>query len=200
MNLQDETLKESVFRLGRPATYRIPIYVAALQERMLRQAVRISDGVITNWLSPDDVKLVAAVVRDEAVKCGKDPASIEIMARITVCPTPEPRAREAYRRAITAYLNVPVYRRFHQWLGRGEALREMNERWDAGDRKGALAAVPADAPGELGVFGTPDECRARLREYVANGITIPVLNFMNLEQDADKRAQESVAMLRALAP
>jgi probable F420-dependent oxidoreductase len=200
MNVQGDTLRAAGFRLGRPAPYRIPIYVAALQERMLRQAVRISDGVITNWLSAADVKRVAAVVRDEAAKIGKDPASVEIMARITVCPTPEPRARDAYRRAMTAYLNVPVYRRFHQWLGRGEALREMNDRWDAGDRKGALAAVPATAADELGVFGTPDECRARLREYVDNGITIPVLNLMNLEQDPDARAKESVAMLRALAP
>ncbi|MEX2145863.1 MAG: LLM class F420-dependent oxidoreductase [Candidatus Rokuibacteriota bacterium] len=200
VNVQGDTLTASGFRLGRPAPYRIPIYVAALQERMLRQAVRIADGVITNWLSPADVTRVAAVVRDEAAKAGKDPAAVEIIARITVCPTPEPRAREAYRRAITAYLNVPVYRRFHEWLGRGEALRAMNERWDAGDRKGALAAVPAQAADELGVFGTPDECRARLREYVAAGITVPVLNLMNLEQDADARARESLAMLRALAP
>ncbi|HUF91828.1 MAG TPA: LLM class F420-dependent oxidoreductase, partial [Candidatus Limnocylindria bacterium] len=200
VNVQGSTLTASGFRLGRPAPYRIPIYVAALQERMLRQAVRIADGVITNWLSPADVTRVAAVVRDEAAKAGKDPAAVEIIARITVCPTPEPRAREAYRRAITAYLNVPVYRRFHEWLGRGEALRAMNERWDAGDRKGALAAVPAQAADELGVFGTPDECRARLREYVASGITVPVLNLMNLEQDPDARARESLAMLRALAP
>jgi probable F420-dependent oxidoreductase len=200
VSVDGTTLKVSGFKLGRPAPYRVPIYVAALQERMIRQAVRVADGVITNWLSAEDVRQVAAVVRDEAQKVGKDPASFPILCRISVNPTREPRAREQFRRAVTAYLNVPVYRRFHQWLGRGDALAEMNARWDAGDRKGALAAVPANAADELGVFGTPDECRARLREYVANGITIPVLNFMNLEQDPQARAKESIAMLRALKP
>ena len=200
VSLDGRTLKVSGFKLGRPAPYRVPIYVAALQERMLRQAVRIADGVITNWLSAEDVKQVAAVVRDEAPKVGKDPASFPILCRVSVCPTREPQAREQFRRAVTAYLNVPVYRRFHQWLGRGAALAEMNARWDAGDRKGALAAVPERALDELAVFGTPDECREKLARYVDNGVTVPILNFMNLATEPAARAAESRAMLKALAP
>jgi probable F420-dependent oxidoreductase len=200
VNVEGQTLKVSGFRLGRPAPSRVPIYVAALQERMLRQAVRVADGVITNWLSADDVTRVAEVVRDEAVKVGKDPAAFPILCRITVCPTRDPRAREQFRRAVTAYLNVPVYRRFHEWLGRGAALAEMNRRWEAGDRKGALAAVPERALDELAVFGTPEECRAHLRRYVANGVTVPILNLMHLETDGAARAAESRAMLEALAP
>lgn len=198
MAVHGQTLRVSGFRLGRPAPARVPIYVAALQERMLRQAVRIADGVITNWLSADDVQQVAAVVRDEAHKVGKDPATYPIVCRITVCPTPDPRAREQFRRAVTAYLNVPVYRRFHQWLGRGDALAEMNTRWDAGDRRGALAAVPERALDDLAVLGTPERCHETLQRYVVNGVTVPVLNFMSLETDAAARAAESRAYLRAL--
>jgi alkanesulfonate monooxygenase SsuD/methylene tetrahydromethanopterin reductase-like flavin-dependent oxidoreductase (luciferase family) len=183
---------------------RVPIYVAALQERMVRQAVRNADGVITNWLSPEDVTTVAAVVRDEARRAGKDPDTYPIVCRISVCPTPGPdserRAREQFRRAITAYLNVPVYRRFHRWLGRGDALAEMNARWDAGDRRGALAAVPERAIDELAVIGAPEQCRATLRRYAAAGVTVPVLNFMSLETDPAARAAESRAYLGALAP
>ena len=200
MAVDGETLRVSGFRLGRPVPSRVPIYVAALQERMVRQAVRIADGVITNWLSAEDVKQVAAVVRDEARKAGKDPERYPIVCRIHVCPTTDRRAREQFRRAVTAYLNVPVYRRFHQWLGRGHALAEMNTKWDAGDRRGALAAVPERAIDDLAVLGTPEECRAHIRAYVAAGVTVPVVNFMSLETDAVARAQESRAFLKALAP
>jgi probable F420-dependent oxidoreductase len=200
VNVDGRTLKVSGFKLGRPAPYRVPIYVAALQERMIRQAVRVADGVITNWLSADDVKQVSAVVRAEAHAVGKDPASFPILCRISVCPTRESRARDQFRRAVTAYLNVPVYRRFHQWLGRGDALAEMNARWDAGDRKGALAAVPERVLDELAVFGTPDECRQQLARYVDSGVTVPILNLMNLETDPAARGAESHAMLKALAP
>ena len=200
MAVQGETLRVSGFRLGRPLPSRVPIYVAALQERMVRQAVRIADGVITNWLSAEDVKRVAAVVRDEARKVGKDPEGYPIVCRITVCPTRDARARDQFRRAVTAYLNVPVYRRFHQWLGRGDTLAEMNTKWDAGDRRGALAAVPERAIDDLAVLGTAEQCRDRIRAYVANGVTVPVVNFMSLEMDPQARAEESRSYLKALAP
>jgi alkanesulfonate monooxygenase SsuD/methylene tetrahydromethanopterin reductase-like flavin-dependent oxidoreductase (luciferase family) len=139
------------------------------------------------------------VIQDEAAKVGKDPKAFQVMCRINICPTTDPRARDAYKRAITAYLNVPVYRKYHAWLGRGDDLRPMQERWDAGDRRGALAAVPERAIDELGVFGTPDECRAHVARFVANGVTIPVMNFMNIEEPS-KRGAESWQMLRAMAP
>src|SRR5260370_19028925 len=126
---------------------------------MVRQAVRVADGVITNWLSADDVTPVVAVVRDEGRKVGKDPETYPIVCRITVCPTiatgSESRAREQFRRAVTAYLNVPVYRRFHQWLGRGQALPAMNPKWGAGDRKGAPAPRPGRADGYSARAGPP---------------------------------------------
>jgi len=131
---------------------------------------------------------------------GKDPESYPIVCRISVCPTTDPRAREQFRRAVTAYLNVPVYRRFHQWLGRGDALAEMNAKWDAGDRRGALAAVPERAIDELAVLGPPERCREHIRQYVASGVTVPVLNFMSLETNPAARAEESRAYLKALAP
>jgi alkanesulfonate monooxygenase SsuD/methylene tetrahydromethanopterin reductase-like flavin-dependent oxidoreductase (luciferase family) len=146
------------------------------------------------------VRAVAAVVADEAKRCGKDPQAFPIVCRMSVCPTTDSRARDQFRRAVTAYLNVPVYRRFHEWLGRGELLRPMQERWQANDRKGALAAVPERAIDELAVLGTPEQCRERIRAYVANGVTVPVLNFMSLEATPEARAAESRAYLKALAP
>lgn len=200
MNYESELLKVSGYRAGRLPPQRVPIFIAALQEKMLRQAVRLGDGVCLTWVSAEDIEQVVGVVRDEAQQAGKDPAAVEIMCRINICPSTEAPAREAYRRAITAYLNVPVYREYHAWLGRGQVLRPMHEAWDEGDRKAALAAVPDHVIDELGVFGTPDECRAHVERFVANGVTIPVLNFMNVETDAAKRGEESWAMLRAMAP
>ena len=70
-------------------------------------------------------------------------------------------------------MNVPVYRAFHEWLGR-EQLRPMWDAWSAGDRKAALEAIPDSVVDELVVHGTPEQCRKRIAEYVANGVTTPV--------------------------
>src|SRR3546814_17990856 len=79
------------------------------------------------------------------------------------------------RYAIAAYLNVPVYAAFHEWLGRGDALGEMWRLWKEGDRKAALAAIPDHVVDELIVWGTPEQCREHVQRYVDNGVTTPAL-------------------------
>src|SRR5438132_29101 len=123
-----------------------PILVAALRPGMLRLAGREGDGAIINWLSADDVRTVAP-----HVGAGK-----EIVARIFVCPSDDTDAVRAMGRfAIAAYLNVPVYAAFHEWLGRGDALRPMWDQWKAGDRKAAVASIPDQVVDELIVHGAP---------------------------------------------
>ncbi|MFD0692106.1 LLM class F420-dependent oxidoreductase [Actinomadura fibrosa] len=143
-----------------------PIVLAALRPGMLRLAAREADGAITNWLAPKDVRTVRG-------ELGDDP---ELIARLFVCPTENAdEARAIGRWMIAAYMTVPVYRAFHEWLGRGEALRPMNEAWAAGDRKKALEVIPDEVVDDLIVHGSPAACRARIREYVDNGLTTPVL-------------------------
>ena len=85
------------------------------------------------------------------------------------------RARAAARPLIAAYLTVDVYRRFHEWLGRGEALAGMWAAWEAGDRAGAVAAIPDEVVDALVVHGSPQRCRERVQQYVQAGVTTPVL-------------------------
>ena len=78
------------------------------------------------------------------------------MARIFVCPSENADVvRRVARFAIAAYMNVPVYAAFHEWLGRGELLRPMWDAWKAGDRKAALAAIPDEVVDDLIVHGSP---------------------------------------------
>jgi probable F420-dependent oxidoreductase len=164
-----ETFSVRGFRLKVLPPEPVPILVAALREGMLRLAGREGDGAIINWLSADDVSTVAPVVR----QFGEDK---EIVARIFVAPsTDTDMVRNLGRFAIAAYLNVPVYRAFHEWLGRGDALAGMWDKWGAGDRQGALSEIPDEVVDQLIVHGTPEQCRAHIARYVDNGVTTPAL-------------------------
>ena len=159
------------FRLGRKldAASIPPILVAALRPGMLRLAGREGDGAIINWLSAQDVTQVVPEV-------GKGK---EIVARLFVCPSEDADAvRSMGRFAIAAYLNVPVYAAFHEWLGRGPELQDMWDAWKAGDRKAATAAIPDEVVDELIIHGSPQQCRDHIARYVANGVTTPVLAVM----------------------
>lgn len=164
------------FRLG-VKTERPPILIAALREGMLRLAGRESEGVILNWLSADDVPTVTKIVSDAAAKAGRgDP---EVVARLFVCPSDnveEVRAQAKF--VIAAYLNVPVYAKFHEWLGRGDRLAGMWENWKAGDRKAALAAIDDDLVDELIIHGSPEACKEHIGRFVEAGIKTPALAIL----------------------
>lgn len=164
-----DTFTVKGFRLGRRPSSVPPILVAALRPGMLHLAGREGDGAIINWLSADDVRMVAKEVGE-----GK-----EIVARIFVCPSEDTDAvRAAGRFAIAAYLNVPVYAAFHEWLGRGPLLGDMWAAWKAGDRKAATAAIPDEVVDQLIVHGSPAACRAHIQRYVDNGVTTTALAVM----------------------
>ena len=60
----------------------------------------------------------------------------------------------------------------------------MWSAWQAGDRKGALAAIPDEVVDALVVHGSFDECRAHVGRYVANGVDIPVMAVIPLGRPA----------------
>ena len=176
------------FRLGIVPEQPPKLLVAALREGMLRLAGREADGAIVNWLSPEDVRTVAGIVNEQ----GDDR---EVVARIFVCPSEDREAVIAGGRyTLAAYLNVPVYKAFHQWLGRSDLLGAHWERWDAGDRQGALGEIPESVVDELIVHGSPDQCRARISQYMENGITTPALAVMPFG------GIDPIEAIRSLAP
>ena len=169
-----DTFSIKGFRLGIRTEGHVPILVAALREGMLNLAGREGDGAIINWLSADDVAKVAPIVTAH----GDDK---EIVARIFVVPSEDTDTVRAQARfAIAAYLNVPVYAAFHEWLGRSEMLAPMWQRWRDGDRTGALEAIPDELVDQLVVHGSYEQCRAHIQRYVDNGVTTPVLAVLGM--------------------
>jgi probable F420-dependent oxidoreductase len=176
-----DTFAVKGFRLGIGVDEMPPILVAALRPGMLRLAGREGDGAIINWLSADDVKTVVPHVGDDK----------EIVARIFVLPTDNLEAvRFIGKRAIAAYLNVPVYAAFHAWLGRGEILQPMWDAWKAGDREAATAAIPDELVDALVVHGTPEQIREHLALYAANGVTTPAPAFLAGPDDVRRALRE----------
>jgi probable F420-dependent oxidoreductase len=195
------TLSVDGFRLGRPPAEPVPIYVAALRPGMLRVAGEVGDGVILNWLAAGDVPRAVALVREAAAGAGRDPDALEITARLLVNVDPPGAESDiGVRRHVTAYLNVPVYRAYQEWLGRGDALGPMWQAWERGDRKAAVAAVPAAVMDDLILRGSMAEIRAHVRRYLDAGVDTAFLQVSTLETDDTRRRRVLGDALRALAP
>jgi len=196
-----ETLSVDGFRLTRPPAEPVPIHIAALRPGMLRVAGEVGDGAIINWLAADDVPRSVQVVREAAQKAGRDPDSVEITARLMInVDPPSPASDLAMRRQVAGYLNVPVYRTFHEWLGRGEALGPMWEAWTSGDRKAAVAAIPDKVVGDLIIRGSMREIRAHVQRYLDAGVDTAFLSVSTFEADPARMRAVVADAVRALAP
>lgn len=189
------------FRLTRVPEKPVPIYIAALRPGMLKVAGEVGDGVILNWNSPEDVPKCVAVVREAARKAGRDPDAIEITARLFInVDPPGPESDLVARRHIAAYMNVPVYRAYQEWLGRTPALQPMWNAWAAGDRKGAVGAIPAAVVDELIGRGPLPSIRARVQRYLDNGLDTAFLALQTTDPDPARRRALVLDAIRGLAP
>jgi probable F420-dependent oxidoreductase len=198
---QGQTLSVNGFRLSRPPTQPVPIHVAALRPGMLRVAGEVGDGAIVNWLAVEDVAKSVGVVREAAREAGRDPAAIEITARLMIhIDPPSPESDLATRRHIAAYMNVPVYRAFQEWLGRTEAFRAMWEAWARGDRKTALTAIPEPIMNKLVIRGSVAEIRSHIVRYMEAGVDTVFLSLQTAEQDPARKRKILLDTIRALAP
>jgi probable F420-dependent oxidoreductase len=156
-----ETFSVDGFRLDPAPKVPPALALAALRPGMVRLAAEEAGIAITNWLAPADVAKVRGVAGPDC----------ELVARIFVLPTTDTdTARAIGRRVLAAYLTVPVYAAFHQWLGRGDIISPMLAAWEAGDRKGALEAIPDSLVDELVIHGPAELCRDRVAAYHEAGL------------------------------
>jgi probable F420-dependent oxidoreductase len=157
------------FRLASVPQPGPPVMIGALGPQMLRLAGREADGLVTNFLTVDDVPRVTAAM-------GSEGRGKEVVARLFVCPTRDSAYARARGRALLGpILNARTYFAFHAWLGRADALAATRRAWAAGDAGAAAAAVPDWLVDELLLHGSPEECRDHVARYRAAGVTTPLL-------------------------
>ena len=156
------------FKLEAKPAHPSPSVLAALRGRMLRLAVERADGAFTNFLPISGLPQVVEGIAGA-------PDGFELLCRFFCLPGPREQVEPVARFMFSSYITVPVYAAFYRWLGHGEAIDPMVQAWEAGDRQAAAAAAPWDLIEEMFIFGEPAEMKSRLREFVAGGITLPIL-------------------------
>jgi probable F420-dependent oxidoreductase len=174
INRDYECFSVKGFHLRRPVEQPPPIQLGALRPGMLELSGRVGDGVILNWVTPEDLPTILPHVR-------KHSGNGEVAVRIVVCPSGEKdreRARNVARGWIAGYFSVPTYRAQQEWLGRGPALDRMWKLWGEGDRGGAMGAVPLEVVDSLFLTGEPERVREEIDRYFAAGVDSVILGIL----------------------
>ena len=158
----------------------VPIYVGATGMQMMELAAEIADGVVLNYMvSPAYNREAMEHLAIGAARAGRSVDAID-RPQLVVCSLDNDRelALDRSRELLTQYLGQQPH--IMKASGVDPALIEEIGKvltWPAGPEEihKAMRLVPDDAVQMITASGTPQECRAKVDEYIAAGATCPIL-------------------------
>jgi F420-dependent oxidoreductase-like protein len=182
MILAGEPLKYQgqVFRLERgfrlrfpPVRPQIPIFIASLTPKSVRQTAHIADGWMPVMIPLEHLKQEVAAFRQLVRDAGRDPQNVVIRSPGSVTVTRDiDKARDEGRAHLAFYLTNmgEFYREQLIRLGYAEAVQAIRQAWEAGGRVAGTAAVPDALVDSLFFAGPVEACVERLEAQGEAGI------------------------------
>jgi 5,10-methylenetetrahydromethanopterin reductase len=159
-----------------PHRRHIPIYLGVTGPKALELAGEIADGVILNgFLPPAYVGRARERIAVGAKRAGRDPTAIDLsMALITAMHADDKVARDTARPFVAMYMTR--FPNLAREMGFDEpAMARVRAAVDAGGPAAGAAAVSDAMVSAVTVTGTREQCLARLAEYRAAGVRLPIL-------------------------
>ncbi|MFN8233118.1 MAG: LLM class flavin-dependent oxidoreductase [Actinomycetota bacterium] len=158
----------------------VPIYIGATGMKMMELAGEIADGVVLNYLvSPAYNVSAMEALAAGAARAGRGVEELD-RPQLVVCSLDRDRsvALDRARELVTQYLGQQPH--IMKASGVDQSLLDdiaAVMTWPAQPEEieRAMALVPDDVVQLITASGTPDECRAKVREYIDEGATCPIL-------------------------
>lgn len=158
----------------------VPIYIGATGMQMMELAGAIADGVLLNYMvSPAYNAQALAALAKGAEKAGRSLDDVD-RPQLVVCSVDRDRdlALDRSRELLTQYLGQQPH--IMKASGVDPALIEEIGKvltWPAGrdEIRKAMRLVPDDVVQQITASGSPEECQAKVAEYVDAGATCPIL-------------------------
>ncbi|MDG2114601.1 MAG: LLM class flavin-dependent oxidoreductase, partial [Actinomycetota bacterium] len=150
-----------------PDVRRVPVFIAALRERLCELAGECADGFIghsiwSSWWLEDRV---LPAVRRGAEKAGRDAGELHIQLWLTASIDPD--RTEAARKArgnVVFYASIPSYRNYFAAHGFGDMFDELVEARRSLPLERCVDLVPLEAARTFAVCGTEDDVANTIAE------------------------------------
>lgn len=165
---------------GRQESRNVPIMIGATGDKMMELTGEIADGAVLNYCVPPEYNLVAMEQLERgARKAGRSIDEID-RPQLIVCSVHEDRkvALDGARELLTQYLAQQP----HIAKASGVAPEVVQQiqtilGWPATKEqvRAAMHLVPDDLVQRITASGSPAEVKEKVREYIKNGATCPIL-------------------------
>lgn len=173
---------ERGFRLQfRPVRDHIPIYIAAITPRSIRQAGEFADGWQPIFWPKSKLKEGLAAVRAGAQAAGRADTPITVAPQLGAYVTegPDDPLRQKAHEPVAFYVGR-MGRFYAEMLARNgfaDEVAGIQAAWARRDAAGAAAAVSDRMLNEVAIVGSLDECAEQVAEWQALGADAPILEL-----------------------
>lgn len=169
-----------MFRLGgfsllaRPVRDSIPIYLAAVNARMVELAWEAADGVIFYLRPPAEIRSTVS-----AMGARTRGRKFDVACQIVTAVSDDTEAALARaKKTIAFYVAVgDAYRRFLARNGYASEAAAVRSEYEVGGLGAAARALPDRMASDLAVHGTAEECRRGIERFAAAGVDQPIVQF-----------------------
>jgi len=149
----------------------IPIYLAAVNQKMVELTWKIADGVIFYLRPKSEIKSTLASMQNQK----KIDASLQI---ITCVNEDSEKAMIRAKKTLAFYVSVgKIYREFLASNGFENETKNIFEEYEKNGLESNHELVPESMVSELCIAGTPDECKTQLLQFRETGIDLPIIQF-----------------------
>ena len=154
-----------------PLRREVPIYVGAVNQRMLQATGALADGAYLGAIaSPGYTRWAAEQVRWGAARAGRQDR-VDLIANVLTSVSPDPRAARAATRPVLAYYLWRVDGAVIEHAGADpEAVAEVRRTVAAQGVHAGAARVSDHLVDVFAAAGDPDQVAERLRRYAEAGL------------------------------
>jgi len=165
--------------LIKPPRDRIPIYLAAVNQKMVELTWKIADGVIFYLRPKSEIKTTLAKMQNQK----KIDSSLQI---ITCVNDDSEKAMFRAKKTLAFYVSVgKIYREFLASNGFENETKNIFEEYEKNGLQSNHELVPESMVNELCISGTPNECKKQLKQFRETGINLPIIQFNPIDNVQD---------------
>jgi len=157
--------------LSKPLRGKIPIYLAAINQKMVELTWDIADGVIFYLRPKEEMKKTISIMQ----KKRKIDTSLQI---ITCVDHDSEKAINRAKKTLSFYIAVgDIYRKFLHSNGYSEEIEIIYNEYKKEGLKNLEKLVPDEMLDDLCIAGTPEIAIKKLNTFRDAGIELPIIQF-----------------------
>ena len=162
---------ENFSLLVKPPRDNIPIYLAAINQKMVNLAWEIGDGVIFYLRPKTEIKSTLEIMQKQK----KIDSTLQI---ITCIHNDSEKAIERAKKTLAFYISVGgIYREFLADNGYKKDTKNIHDEYQKTGLKNNFTLVSDKMVKDLCICGNVNECQQQLKQFQETGIDLPIIQF-----------------------